>query len=137
MVMPAPLDLNPAVTAVEPLLRRILGEQITIVTELAPDLWLTKVDAAQLEQVVINLAVNARDAMPDGGILRFATPPHGRRPHCAREPELSPGSYVALDVEDSGTGMDSATAARIFEPFFTTKPWARAPASAWPCATAS
>jgi signal transduction histidine kinase/CheY-like chemotaxis protein/HAMP domain-containing protein len=123
MVVPSPLDLNRAVTAVEPLLRRILGEHISIVTELATDLWQTKVDGAQLEQVLINLAVNARDSMPDGGTLRFAT--RNRMVDArtaAREPELSAGAYVVVDVADSGVGMDSATVARIFEPFFTTKP---------------
>ena len=123
MVVPSPLDLNHAVAGVEPLLRRILGEQVTIVTALDPELWLTKVDAAQLEQVLVNLAVNARDAMPEGGVLRFAT--RNRvvdEPTAAREPELKPGAYVVVDVADSGVGMDPPTVARIFEPFFTTKP---------------
>jgi len=123
MVVPAPLDLNQAVSGVEPLLRRILGEQISIVTELAPELWITKVDALQLEQVLVNLAVNARDAMPYGGTLRFST--HNRvvdLATAAREPELQPGEYVAVDVMDDGSGMDTATIRRIFEPFFTTKP---------------
>ena len=123
MVVPSPLDLNKAVGAVEPLLRRILGEQVTTATELAPDLWLTKVDASQLEQVLVNLAVNARDAMPEGGTLRFATRNHTvDQRAAAREPELSAGDYVVVDVADSGVGMDAATVARIFEPFFTTKP---------------
>ncbi len=123
MVTPAPVDLNGAVSAVEPLLRRILGEHVTIETELAPNLWRTTVDATQLEQVLVNLAVNARDAMPEGGLLRFAT--HNRTVDeraAAREAELAPGDYVAVDVTDTGIGMDAAVLARIFEPFFTTKP---------------
>jgi signal transduction histidine kinase/ActR/RegA family two-component response regulator len=123
MVSPSAANLNEAVTAVEPLLRRILGEHITITTELADDLWRTKVDRTQLEQVLVNLAVNARDAMPQGGTLCFATRNVSVDAHAAAtEPELKPGAYVVVDVQDGGVGMDSKTMKRIFEPFFTTKP---------------
>jgi two-component system, cell cycle sensor histidine kinase and response regulator CckA len=115
---PRLINLNEAVEAVAEMLRRILGGSVTLRTDLGRDLAPIKADPAQLDQVVLNLAVNARDAMPHGGVLsvrtRMATlgaDTHGRRP----------GRYVTLAVEDSGVGMDDATRARIFEPFFTTK----------------
>jgi signal transduction histidine kinase/ActR/RegA family two-component response regulator len=123
MVTPAPVDLNAAVSAVEPLLRRILGEHVTIETRLGTGLWRTTVDATQLEQVLVNLAVNARDAMPDGGVLRFETRNRTVDAQAAaRESEFAPGDYVTVNVIDTGIGMDPAVLARIFEPFFTTKP---------------
>ena len=123
MVSPSRLDVNASVRSVEPLLHRILGEQITIVSELADGVWPTRADAAQLEQVLVNLAINARDAMPNGGMLRFVTRNAVVDERvAAAEAEMRAGEYAAVDVEDSGTGMDAATATRIFEPFFTTKP---------------
>ncbi len=104
------------------MLRRLLPEHIAIVLELEQTPWTTRVDPSHFEQVIVNLVVNARDAMPNGGRLRLAT-----RNVVLEDPaaegtaELRPGTYVALDVEDTGVGMDAATIGQIFEPFFTTK----------------
>ena len=119
---PRVLDLNETVTGIEPLLRRLIGEDIEIAVTHGADLGRVKADAGQLEQVILNLAVNARDAMPQGGRLVLETADvlvderAARRAH-----DLAPGSYVVLSVTDSGHGMDAATRAQIFEPFFTTK----------------
>ena len=121
LLQPKVLDLNTVVGALTPMLRRLIGEDIDVVTELAPDLGLIRADPAQIDQVIMNLAVNARDAMADGGRLTLSTarldvdagPTHGQ--------ETPPGAYVVLRVADTGIGMDSATLERIFEPFFTTK----------------
>jgi PAS domain S-box-containing protein len=116
------LELNRVVANVERMLSRVIGEDIRLVTDLARDLAPVRADTGQLEQVLMNLAVNARDAMPAGGTLTLATAnvrvgAGGE----ARFPGLQPGDYVALRVRDTGMGMDAATQARIFEPFFTTK----------------
>jgi PAS domain S-box-containing protein len=119
---PAVLNLNRAVTNLEPLLPRLLGEDIHMVFTLAPDVWNIRVDREQLDQVLMNLAVNARDAMPHGGTLRIATTNTTLDRTSARDHAgAQPGDYVALTVSDSGHGMDEATAAQVFEPFFTTK----------------
>jgi hypothetical protein len=129
VIRPRVLSLNSAVTEVEHLLRRTLGEHIQLQAVLEPDLWLTVADPGQLEQVLVNLAVNARDAMPEGGTLTISTgnatvaaadhaqPPPGRP---AGLPPV-PGRYVRLRVADTGTGMPPEVADRAFEPFFTTK----------------
>jgi CheY-like chemotaxis protein len=123
MVVPTRVDLNASVAAMEPMLRRLLGEDVEVVTELDPALWVVRVDAGQLEQVILNLAANARDAMPDGGTLRVRTLNLVLSPDDARrQPEVRPGDYAALIVSDTGVGMTSELQARIFEPFFTTKP---------------
>jgi CheY-like chemotaxis protein len=101
----------------EGMLRRVISEDIQIVTALDGDLGRVKADPRQLEQVILNLVVNARDAMPGGGRLTLAT----RNLEALRHPDAPSGRYVALTVADSGVGMDQATMARIFEPFFTTK----------------
>jgi CheY-like chemotaxis protein len=104
------------------MVRRLIGEDIMLETSCAPDLWSARVDPAQFEQVILNLTVNARDAMPGGGRLTLVTENRvlgGPESHA--HPELTPGAYVVLGVTDTGTGMDAATQARIFEPFFTTK----------------
>jgi PAS domain S-box-containing protein len=113
------LDLNALVVDMQDLLMRTLGAQITVETELAPDLWPAIADPNQVELVVLNLAINARDAMPDGGPLRISTAnlPAGDR---LLPSELS-GDYVMLAVTDVGLGMSEAVQARAFEPFFTTK----------------
>jgi len=117
------INLNTTVAAMESLLRRLLGEDIDLVIVPAPGLGNVKADVGQLEQVISNLAVNARDAMPQGGQLTIETQNvavdegYGRQHNAA----VPPGPYVMLAMSDSGIGMDEATRARIFEPFFTTK----------------
>jgi PAS domain S-box-containing protein len=122
VLQPRVLRLNSVVDDVAPMLRRLIGEHINLVTTLAPDLALVKADAAQLDQVIVNLAVNGRDAMHGGGRLTLETSNVVvDDAFVARHPGLRPGSYVALTVTDTGSGMDTAVQARIFEPFFTTK----------------
>jgi PAS domain S-box-containing protein len=122
VLQPRVLRLNSVVEDVAPMLRRLIGEHINLVTTLAPDLALVKADAAQLDQVIVNLAVNGRDAMHGGGRLTLETSNVVvDDSFLARHPGLRPGSYVALTVTDTGSGMDTAVQARIFEPFFTTK----------------
>jgi two-component system cell cycle sensor histidine kinase/response regulator CckA len=122
-IQPVLLSLNSAVTGVEKLLRRLIGENISIVTLLGPDLGSVRVDAGQIEQVILNLAVNARDAMPDGGKLTLET--RHREIGAGRNSQaeaVEPGRYVELSVSDTGIGMDAQMQAHIFEPYFTTKP---------------
>jgi CheY-like chemotaxis protein len=116
------VDLNALVGETERLLRRTLGEDVRLVTALASHPWPVRADPTQLQQVLVNLAVNARDAMPHGGVLTVETANvtvgnDGAR----REIALPPGAYVRLCVSDTGEGMDPETVARVFEPFFTTK----------------
>ena len=119
---PEVLDLNAVVRGLEPMLRRLIGENIHLDLALAPDLGRVLADPGQLEQVLINLAVNARDAMPQGGKLTFATANTELGETAARAcPRARPGAYARLSVTDTGCGMDAPTLARIFEPFFTTK----------------
>jgi two-component system cell cycle sensor histidine kinase/response regulator CckA len=120
LLSPRPISLNDVVGAMESLLRRSLGFGIDLVVELEPNLPLVRADPGQLEQVVMNLALNARDAMPRGGTLRLRTERRTGGDHELVNP-LAPGEYVALLVSDIGIGMDEATLARVFEPFFTTK----------------
>ena len=122
MIAPKLVSLTELVTNMENLLRRLIGEDIDLETRCAADLWPAQIDPGQFEQVIINLAVNARDAMPRGGHLTIETS------NCtlddtyvSQHPEVLPGEYVMLAVADTGVGMDSATQVRIFEPFFTTK----------------
>ncbi|MFY9823053.1 MAG: ATP-binding protein [Thermoanaerobaculia bacterium] len=116
------MSLNPVISELEKMLQRLLGEDIQLVTQLHPELGKVKIDPGQMEQVIVNLAVNARQAMPSGGRLTLRTVPldvrdGGPAPH-ANVPQ---GSYVLLTVTDTGTGMDAVTQARVFEPFFSTK----------------
>jgi two-component system, cell cycle sensor histidine kinase and response regulator CckA len=122
VLQPRVLDLNAVVAGAENLLRRLIGEHILLVTHLDPALGAIRADAGQLEQVVINLAVNAREAMPDGGTLTIATAHAlgGGVRAGGREP-APPGGYVQLVVSDTGVGMDAETQRRLFEPFFTTR----------------
>ncbi|HET6572587.1 MAG TPA: ATP-binding protein, partial [Fimbriiglobus sp.] len=108
-VAPAPLDLNETVAGTAGLLRRLIGEDVTLVTELSPDAPWVLAEAGLIEQVLMNLAINARDAMPKGGTLTVRT-------------AAAPGGLARLTVVDTGVGMDEATQARVFEPFYTTKP---------------
>jgi PAS domain S-box-containing protein len=120
---PEVLDLNEAVHSAGQLLRRTLGERIELCLTTADDLWPVQADRGQLEQVLVNLAVNARDAMPGGGTLTIESSNSGvDDTYAATHPGLHPGRYVKLRVSDTGTGMDQATIDRVFEPFFTTKP---------------
>ncbi len=121
-VTPIMLDMNRLVVDIESMLERLIGEHIQLDIHLDPTIHAVKADPGQIEQVLLNLVVNARDAMPDGGIMHVAT----RRvefhqqetlPHA----EMQPGLYVELSVGDNGSGMNSETQKRIFEPFFTTK----------------
>jgi two-component system, cell cycle sensor histidine kinase and response regulator CckA len=119
---PKVLDLNAVVLNVEKMLCRLIGEHIELATALDPALARVKADQGQIEQVIINLAVNARDAMPNGGKLTVQTANvEVDQDHIRRHPLHPPGSYVLLTVSDTGVGMDAETQARIFEPFFTTK----------------
>jgi PAS domain S-box-containing protein len=116
------LDPRAVVEGIAPLLRQLLGEHVELATCMAPDLGCIKVDASQLEQVVVNVAVNAADAMPDGGKLTIElSNVELDAAYVATHAETAPGPYVLLAVSDTGTGMDAETRARIFEPFFTTK----------------
>jgi GAF domain-containing protein len=122
IVEPHLLDLNKVVADLDKLLRRILGEDVELVTSLAKDLWSIKIDPSQMEQVILNLAVNARDAMPAGGSLTIETANVVLdRAYVARHLDVEPGEYVMLAVSDTGLGMDDEVKAHLFEPFFTTK----------------
>ena len=122
VVQPRVLNLNTVVTGTERMLRRLLGEDVELVTVLVPDLDRVKADPGQIEQVILNLAVNARDAMPDGGRLTLETGTVELDETYARQhPGSRAGRHVMLAVTDTGVGMDAAIQAQIFEPFFTTK----------------
>jgi two-component system, cell cycle sensor histidine kinase and response regulator CckA len=119
---PRNIDLNQAVTETLSLLEKVIGSNVEIKSRLAPGLDLVCADPTQVEQVLMNLCINARDAMPQGGSLHIET---GNvsfdEDYCARQPYARPGHYAMLSVTDTGTGMDAATLDKIFEPFFTTK----------------
>ena len=117
---PHVLDLRESVKAIEPMLRRLIGEDITFTVRAAADVGRIKADPGQIEQVVMNLALNARDAMPRGGTLLIDVADATMEKSAANEPARS-GPWVRLAVSDTGDGMDPDTQARIFEPFFTTK----------------
>ena len=122
VLAPRILDPNDVVASVNKLLERVLGEHIDVHTALAPGLAKIKADAGQIEQVVMNLVLNARDAMPRGGKLTIETANVWLdEAFAADHPPVTPGPYVMIAVSDTGIGMDGATQARIFEPFFTTK----------------
>jgi two-component system cell cycle sensor histidine kinase/response regulator CckA len=122
VLAPKVLDLNAVVGSMAPMLRRLIGEDIELRTALATGLGHVKTDPGQIEQVIMNLVVNARDAMPRGGKITIETANVTLdKADARRHVVVRPGTYVRLCVSDTGTGMDAATQARIFEPFFTTK----------------
>ena len=122
MLAPKILNIQSVVTDMEKILRRLIGEDVALEVSSARELGLVKADRSQIEQVILNLAVNARDAMPEGGRLTIETGNVELDASYAHPPAvLSPGRYVMLAVIDNGCGMDAATQAHIFEPFFTTK----------------
>jgi signal transduction histidine kinase len=122
VIEPKVLDLNAVVRKADGLLHRLIGEDVILSLALASDLGRVKADAGQLEQVIVNLVVNARDAMPRGGRLTLETADAELDSTAAQSHiEVVPGDYVMLAVTDTGVGMDEATKARLFEPFFTTK----------------
>ncbi|MGH8867040.1 MAG: PAS domain-containing hybrid sensor histidine kinase/response regulator [Actinomycetes bacterium] len=130
---PVDLDINESVRLTAGMLSRVLGDDVEVVLALSENLPSVRLDPTQLQQVLLNLAVNARDAMPDGGTLCLTTAP-ARLPGEPRAPDapgsgpdarLDPGKGVSLDVSDTGHGMDAEVAARAFEPFYTTKPVGR------------
>jgi signal transduction histidine kinase/FixJ family two-component response regulator len=119
---PKPVDINRLVAGMSDLMRRTIGEQIAVETVLAGGLWRANVDSNQLEMAVLNLAVNARDAMPEGGKLTIETANSVLdESYAADQSEVVPGQYVMLAVTDNGSGMTRETLAKAFEPFFTTK----------------
>jgi CheY-like chemotaxis protein len=120
VIEPRSLDLNGLIAGVEKLLRRLLGEGIELVARLAPDLSQVKADPGQIEQALVNMAVNARDAMPGGGTLTIATQNITLGQEAAHE-GLAAGPYVTVTISDTGSGMSAETRQRVFEPFFTTK----------------
>ena len=123
VVQPTVLNMNSVVAGIENMLRRLMGEEITLVTVQAPEVGNVKADIGQVEQMIMNLAVNARDAMPTGGTLTIETANVMlQESNLAANPNLSPGAYVSLSITDTGTGMTPEIQQRIFEPFFTTKP---------------
>lgn len=122
ILQPKVVNLNQIAVGVNTMLKRLIGEDIQLKTALSPDLGNVHADPGQLEQVIMNLAVNARDAMPRGGVLTISTRnAELPDPQQAHQSDVSPGHYVEIAVADTGHGMDDATKARIFEPFFTTK----------------
>ena len=137
LLQPTELDVNEVIRSAGDMLRPLIGEHIEFVTNLAPDLPTVLADRTQIEQVLFNLTVNAREAMPHGGRLLVET----RKVAVAADdathrPELAGGDYVELTVSDSGQGMAAAVKAQAFEPFFTTKEEGGT-GSAWPRSTAS
>jgi PAS domain S-box-containing protein len=122
VLQPKILDVNAVVRATETMLRRVIGEDINLVTDLATDLGLIKADPGQLDQVILNLAVNSRDAMPRGGNLAITTRNARIEPSTGgMESIMPPGRYIALSVSDTGTGMSPEIQRHLFEPFYTTK----------------
>ena len=119
---PKPTSVNRLVTGMEELVRRTMGPSTTVEVVAAAGLWATLIDPGQLENALLNLCINARDAMPDGGRLTIETGNTWLDQRAARERDLAPGQYVSLSVSDTGSGMTPEVTARAFDPFYTTKP---------------
>lgn len=115
------IDLNASVTSLEEMLKRLVSENVDVQIRLDPDLWCVRADPGQIEQVLMNLVVNAQDAMPNGGILKVETSNTVLGPEYPRVDDADAGRFAMLCVSDTGCGMAEETRARIFEPFFTTK----------------
>jgi two-component system, cell cycle sensor histidine kinase and response regulator CckA len=123
ILLPTMLNLNEVVADIETMLRGLIGENIRMLTTLDPYLGVIKANSGEMEQVIVNLVLNARDAMPDGGVIHIETSNVEVDDACAAEsPDMAPGPHVRLRVSDTGVGLDKQTAVHIFEPFFTTKP---------------
>ena len=137
VLQPRVLDLNKLVTSLSTMLQRLIGEDVDLRLALPPDLGRVNADPGQIEQVLMNLAVNARDAMPKGGILTIETANvQLDESYASRHMAVKPGPYVQLASATTARGMDEATKARLFEPFFTTKD-GQAPAWGSPRCSAS
>ncbi|MEO5509197.1 MAG: response regulator [Longimicrobiales bacterium] len=121
VLQPRVVNLNSLVLAMSTLIRRLIGEDVELSTSLDEELWNVKADPHQMEQVVLNLAINSRDAIPEHGTLIISTTNVELTSIVPQMPSIPPGSYVRLSVEDSGIGISPEVRARIFEPFFTTK----------------
>lgn len=121
MIIPKVLDLNAEVTNILKMLKRLIGEHIDIAWIAAPNLWLVKIDPTQIDQILVNLTVNARDAIRGSGAITIAASNMYFTEYCHLRAGCPPSSYVLLTVTDTGEGMDAATLSQIFEPFFTTK----------------
>ena len=122
MLQPQRVDLNALLTSLDKVLPGLMGERIVVSVDMAPDLPAIRADPSAIEQVIMNLAMNARDAMPDGGRLTLETSAiELDEAYVGRHSEVIAGSYVRLAITDTGHGMDIATCERVFEPFFTTK----------------
>jgi len=118
---PKACDMNSLIASMEPMLRRLLGDSIELIALPGPGLGFVQVDGSQMQQAIMNLATNARDAMPNGGKLVIETSNIDMDEDAAKKAGLKPGDYVMLAVSDTGCGMDAETRSRLFEPFFTTK----------------
>lgn len=121
-MQPKILDLNAQIPEIEKMLLRLIGEDVTLLTRLSPGLGNVKIDPGQIDQIIMNLVINARDAMPQGGKIIIETANvELDDTYVSEHLGAKSGAYVMLAVSDTGTGMDAATRARVFEPFFTTK----------------
>jgi CheY-like chemotaxis protein len=121
VLQPKPVDLSAVVGEAEKLIRRLLGTDISLEVTLGPDAGIVVADPTQIDQVIVNLAVNARDAMPNGGTLAIETRGMTVTGSQSRWPSLAPGRYATLIVRDTGSGMSETVRAKIFDPFYTTK----------------